>query len=155
MSLVMESIAIKSDNLQTVIRLKINNTPNDTGVDNVEEYLDIPFPIGSCNARFPPLHVRIIAFRIQQSLIYYNLQFSLQHLFECLDVYNVISVVEAILYGEQIVLLASNPALLTIICESFLALIWPLSYPFPYVPLFSNEVPLELVSGTPIITQLE
>jgi len=62
-----------------------------------------------------------------------------------------VSAVEALLFGEQVVLLSNNVALLTIAAESLLALIWPLSWPFSYVPLFSDDLPQELVTGVSVI----
>jgi hypothetical protein len=69
-------------------------------------------------------------------------------LFSCLDITNIVATFEALLMGQQLLFLSKSAALLSYAAESLLSLLWPFSWPFTYIPVFNNSLPIDFLSCT-------
>lgn len=129
-NLITEMVAIRSNSVATKLSLTSTLTTSASRVSLAgKRTVDIAFRIPHRTKFFPPL------------------DFNIRLLFASLDVHNVLVLLEGLLFGEQLLLLSSHISLLSLCCESLTSLLFPLTWPFSYVPVFSNDIPIDYVGG--------
>ncbi len=88
-----------------------------------------------------------------QPIAWVSLPFS--HLFECLDIDNVITLWHAIALERQVLLVSSQKSLLTIICEILLSLLFPMKWAYAYIPLVPKFSVSILAAPMPFLCGIE
>ena len=58
-----------------------------------------------------------------------------RHLFECLDIENIVTIWHAIALERQVLVVSTQKSLLTTVCEIFLSLLFPMKWSHAYIPL--------------------
>jgi hypothetical protein len=76
---------------------------------------------------------------------------SLQYLFYALDVSNVLILMNALLTEKRVLLVSRSFSLLTYSAETILALIYPLRWPHPYIPVLPKSLLEYVQAPTPFI----
>ena len=109
----------------------------------------------------PPLGEVKVQFAVSNKLIYFFrpppnnpllcTHYPLRLLFECLDSENALSVVEAVLLEQRILLLSSKLSALTVVAETLLHLIFPFRWPHVYIPLLPRSLIDFLFAPMPFI----
>jgi hypothetical protein len=129
-NLITEMVAIRSSSVATKLSLNSSLAAPSSRVSLTgKRTVDIPFRIAHRAKTFPPL------------------DFNIRFLFSCLDVHNIILLFESLLFGEQILLLSNHISLLSLSSEALISLMFPMTWPFSYVPVFSNDIPIDYVGG--------
>jgi hypothetical protein len=109
----------------------------------IERYIvnfcsEIPAPLGSFQVQTTILDSVISIWSPEHNLPIQWVSLPFSHLFQCLDVENVLTVWTALALERQVLVTSTQLSLLTTCCEIFLSLLFPMKWTHAYIPVLPH-----------------